>query len=74
MMADIIAFRTSAPVIIVEGGAKDGYWVRVRPCPDHLASLSAFKRLDAAMAFAQSLEVTLGASIRIDVDAPGGAA
>lgn len=66
-MADIIAFRTSTPVIHIDGSGNN-YFVNVRPCPPSMPSLRHFKSGDEAFKRATQLQQQHGWRIEVACD------
>ena len=64
-MAEILAFRSSTPVIHVDGSHKHGYFVNVRPCPEGVPSLKHFVRGDRAFDYAWELQRAHGWSVNV---------
>lgn len=72
-MSEILAFRSSTPVIYVDG-ALGTYYVNVRPCPPFLPSLESFPDGQAALVRASRLSNQHGWRVAVICDEADGAA
>jgi hypothetical protein len=63
-MGEIIAFRTSTPVITLDGAPSRGFFLAVRPCPPEVASVEHFR--DARAAFDRATDLQREHGWRID--------